>query len=65
MLELFLTDFNVNWSGEDARQPKTLATNKCEGNMAQGGKSHNPLTTAENKHHSLQGITEGAKEKKN
>lgn len=43
---------------------KHLPQNKCEGNTAQGGKFHNPLTTAENKHHSLQGITEVAESKK-
>lgn len=43
---------------------KQLPQNKCEGNMAQGAESHNSLTTAENKHHSLQRMTEQAEEKK-
>lgn len=43
---------------------KHLPQNKCEENTAQGGKFHNSLKTAENKHHSLQGITEGGEAKK-
>lgn len=44
---------------------KHLLQNKCEGNMAQGVESHNSLTTEENKHHSLQKMTERDKEKIN
>lgn len=44
---------------------KHLLQNKCEGNMAQDAESHNSLTTAENKHHSLQRMTEQDKEKIN
>lgn len=43
---------------------KRLPENKCEGNMAQGGEPHNSLKTAQNKHHSLQGMTEQAEGKK-
>lgn len=43
---------------------KHVLQNKCEGNMAQGAESHNSLTTAENKHHSLLRMTERDKGKK-
>ena len=43
---------------------KRLPQNKCEGNTAQGGESHNSLPTSENKHHSLQGMPEQAEAQK-